>query len=36
MDGLNGILDNGKKEEVVMILDKLIDGKELLIDLLVF
>ena len=31
-----GILDIGKEEEVKMIKDKLIDGKELLIDLLVF
>ena len=32
MDGFNGILDIGKEEEVKMI----IDGKELLMDLLVF
>ena len=36
MDGFNGILDIGKEEEVKMIKDKLIDGKELLVDLLVF
>ena len=36
MDGFSGILDTGKEEEVKMILDKLVDGKELLIDLLVF
>ena len=36
MDGFNGILDIGKEEEVKMILDKLIGGKELLVDLLVF
>ena len=35
MVGFNGDLDVGKEEEVVMILDKLIDGKELLVDLLV-
>ena len=32
MDGFNGILDIGKEEEVKMI----IDGKELIMDLLVF
>ena len=36
MDGFNGILDIGKEEEVKMILDRLIDGEELLVDLLVF
>ena len=36
MDGFSGILDTGKEEEVKMILDKLVDGKELLIDLLLF
>ena len=35
MDGFNGILDIGKEEEVKMIIDKLIGGKELLVDLLV-
>ena len=32
----NGILDVGKEEDLQMILDKLVDGKELLVDLLVF
>ena len=36
MFGFNGILDIGKEEEVTMIKDKLIDGKELLVDLLAF
>ena len=36
MDGFNGILDTGKEEDLKMIKDRLIDGKELLIDLLVF
>ena len=36
MDGFIGILDIGKEEEVKMIKDKLEDGKELLVDLLVF
>ena len=36
MAGFNGILDIGKEEEVMMIKDKLTDGKELLGDLLVF
>ena len=36
MDGFNGFLDIGKEEEVKMIFDKLVDGKELLLDLLVF
>ena len=36
MDGFNGILDTGKEEEVKMILGKLVDGKESLVDLLIF
>ena len=36
MVGFNGILDIGKEEEVVMIKDRLVDGRELLVDLLVF
>ena len=36
MDGFNGILGIGKEEEVVMILDKLIGRKKLLLHLLVF
>ena len=36
MDGSNGILDIGKEEEVKMMKDRLIDGKTLLVDLLVF
>ena len=36
MVGFNGILDIIMVEEVMMIKDKLIDGKELLPDLLVF
>ena len=36
MVGFSGILDIGNEQEVVMIKDKLVDGKELLIDLLVF
>ena len=36
MVGFSAILDTGKEEEVVMILDRLADGKELLADLLVF
>ena len=36
MVGFIGILDIGKEEEVKMIKDKLVDGKELLVDLLVF
>ena len=36
MAGFSGILDIGKEEEVMMTLDKLISGKKLLIDLLVF
>ena len=36
MVGFNGIIDILMVEEVMMIKDKLIDGKELLLDLLVF
>ena len=36
MVGFNGILDTGKEEDPQMIKDKLIDGKELLVDLKVF
>ena len=36
MDGFDGILDTGKEEKVKMIRDKLVGGKELLVDLLVF
>ena len=36
MGGFSGILDTGKEEEVVMILDKLVGGKRLLVDFLVF
>ena len=36
MDGFNGILDIGKEDEVKMIKDELVDGKELLADFLVF
>ena len=36
MDSFNRILDTGKEEEVKMIRDKLVDGKELLVDLKVF
>ena len=36
MDGFNDILDSEKEEEVKMIKDRLIDGKELLPDLLAF
>ena len=36
MVGFNGIIDILIVEEVMMIKDKLIDGKELLLDLLVF
>ena len=32
MGGFSGFLDIRKKEEVKMILDKLVDGKELLVD----
>ena len=34
MVGFNGILDIGKEEKLMMIRDKLIEGKELLVDLL--
>ena len=34
--GFNGILEAGKEEDLKMIKDKLIDGKELLVDLKVF
>ena len=36
MDGVNGIGDIIMEEEVKMIKDRLIGGRELLIDLLVF
>ena len=36
MFGSSGILNIGKEEEVVMIKDKLVDGKKLLLDLRVF
>ena len=36
MDGFSGILDIGNEEEVKMIKDKLVYGKELLVDLGVF
>ena len=36
MDGFSGILDIEKDEDLKMIKDKLIDGKELLADLRVF
>ena len=36
MDGFNGILDIGKEEEVKMMKDILIGGKELLVDSWVF
>ena len=36
MAGFNGILDIGKEEYVKMIKGKLVDGKELLVDLKVF
>ena len=34
MVGFNGILDIGKEEKLMMIRDKLIEGKESLVDLL--
>ena len=34
--GFNGILGIGKEEDLKMIKEKLIDGKELLVDLKVF
>ena len=36
MAGFNGILDIGKEEDLKMIKDRLVDGKELLVDLKVF
>ena len=36
MVGLNGILGIGKEEDLKMIKGKLIDGKELSVDLKVF
>ena len=36
MVGFNGILDIGKEEDLKMIRDKLVDEKELLVDLKVF
>ena len=36
MVGFSGILDTGKEEEVMMILDKLAGGKKFLVGLLVF
>ena len=36
MDGFNGILDIEKEEDLKMIKNKLVDGKELLVDLQVF
>ena len=36
MVGFNDILDIGKEEEVKMVLEKLIGGKTLLVDFLVF
>ena len=36
MVGFSGILDTGKEEDLMMIKDKLVDGKELLLDLKVF
>ena len=36
MVGFSGILDTGKEEDLKMIKDKLVDGKELLLDLKVF
>ena len=34
MDGFNGVIDILMEEEVMMIKEKLIDGKKLLVDLL--
>ena len=34
--GFNGILDIGKEEDLKMIKDKLVDEKELLVDLKIF
>ena len=36
MDDFNGTLDTGKEEDLQMIKGKLVDGKELLVDLKVF
>ena len=36
MVGFSGILDIGKEEDLQMIKDKLVDGKELLVNLKVF
>ena len=36
MVGFSGILDIVKEEDLKMVLDKLLGGKELLLDLLVF
>ena len=36
MDSFSGILDIGKEEDLKMIKDRLVDGKELLVDLKVF
>ena len=36
MVGFNGILDIGKEEDLKMIKDRFVDGKELLVDLKVF
>ena len=36
MVGFNGILDTRKEEDLKMIKDRLVDGKELLVDLKVF
>ena len=36
MVGFSGILDIGKQEKVKMIRDKLVNGKQLLVDLLAF
>ena len=36
MVGFNGILDIGKEEDLKMIKDRLVDGKELSVDLKVF
>ena len=34
--GFSGILDTGKEEDLKMIKDKLLDGKKLLVDSVVF
>ena len=36
MVGFNGILDIGKEEDLKMTKNKLVDGKELLVDLKAF